>query len=101
MCTIEYSHRLEKLFQSKNPSVPLDSDSFSIRPDSALREGLNFLVLSGSITQSEANYIDIDTFHFEDMTLQQYLNNENGKQNIERLIEELRTVLNIGHSEED
>ena len=63
--THQYAHQMEKIFKKIHPSIPLDADSFDIRPKEALEDGLEYLYADGLIQKEDISEF-METYDFGD-----------------------------------
>lgn len=89
----QYAIRMEKIFGKIHPSIPLDADSFYIRPKEALEDGLGYLYADGLIQKEDISDF-METYDFGDENLSTFFNRPDGKEQYEELIRRISNIVN-------
>ena len=88
-----YAHQMEQIFEKIHPSMPLNADSFDIRPREALEDGLGYLLADGLIQKE--NFLEmLETYDFGDENLTAFFNRPDGKEQYEELIRRISNIVN-------
>ncbi len=88
-----YAHQMEQIFKKIHPSMPLNADSFDIRPREALEDGLGYLLADGLIQKE--NFLEmLETYDFGDENLTAFFNRPDGKEQYEELIRRISNIVN-------
>lgn len=91
--THQYAHQMEKIFKKIHPSIPLDADSFDIRPKEALEDGLEYLYADGLIQKEDISEF-METYDFGDENLSAFFKKSGGKEQYEELLRRISNIVN-------
>lgn len=89
----QYAIQMEKVFKKIYPSIPLDADSFDIRPREALEDGLGYLYADGLIQKEDISDF-METYDFGDENLSAFFKKSDGKEQYEELLRRISNIIN-------
>ena len=88
----QYAVAMDNIFRENHPDIPLDADSFDIRPREALEEALEYLRLDGRIQEGEIADL-LNDYDFGDSNLRTFFEKKDGEEKYKELIARITDIM--------